>query len=119
MKTEIRVHGCLDVPLTLERYRIWGEDPANRLAPGVFARAVKVAGRWHGYTVRWTGCLEEARLVVSTPGTRGPRGLEAAAVEVAKLCGLGLDVDGFYRVARADPVLAPVVPRLRAVRRSA
>jgi len=41
---------------------------------------------------------------------------EAAADEVARICGLGLDVDGFYRVAEGDPVLAPLVPRLRGLR---
>lgn len=116
MKTEIRVDGCLDVPRTLQRFRLWGEDPANRLSPGVFRRAVKVAGRWRGYEVRWTGRVDGARLLVSTPGARGARVLEAAADEVARICGLGLDVDGFYRVAEKDAVLGPLVPRLRGLR---
>ena len=36
MKAEIRVNGPLDVPRTLERYRVWGEDPVNRLVDGAF-----------------------------------------------------------------------------------
>lgn len=116
MKTEIRVDGCLDVPRTLQRFHLWGEDPANRLSPGVFRRAVNVAGRWRGYEVRWTGRVDGARLLVSTPGGRGARVLEAAADEVARIFGLGLDVDGFYRVAEKDPVLGPLVPRLRGLR---
>ena len=116
MKTEIRVDGCLDVPRTLQRFHLWGEDPANRLSPGVFRRAVKVAGRWRGYEVRWTGRVDSARLLVSTPGERSARVLEAAAHEVARICGLGLDVDGFYCVAREDAVLGPLVPRLRGLR---
>ena len=116
MRTEIRVEGCLDVPRTLQRFRLWGEDPANRLLPDVFRRAVKVAGRWHGYEVRWTGGVDRARLLVSTPATRSLRVLEAAADEVARVCGLGLDVDGFYRVAEEDPVLGLLVPRLRGLR---
>jgi len=39
MKAEIRVNGPLDVPRTLERYRVWGEDPVNRLVDGAFVRA--------------------------------------------------------------------------------
>lgn len=116
MKTEIRVEGCLDVPRTLQRFHLWGEDPANRLSPDVFRRAVKVAGRWRGYEVRWRGSVDGARLLVSTPGERSARVLEAAAAEVARICGLGLDVDGFYRVAEEDPVLGLLVPRLRGLR---
>ena len=116
MKTEIRVEGFLDVPRTLQRFHLWGEDPANRLSPGVFRRAVKVAGRWRGYEVRWTGSVEGARLLVSTPGERSARVLEAAANEVARLCGLELDLEGFYRVAAGDPVLGSLVPRLRGLR---
>ena len=116
MKTEIRVEGFLDVPRTLQRFHLWGEDPANRLSPGVFRRAVKVAGRWHGYEVRWSGTVEGARLLVSTPGERSARVLEAAADEVARICGLELDLEGFYRVAAGDPVLGSLVPRLRGLR---
>jgi DNA-3-methyladenine glycosylase II len=116
MKTEIRVDGCLDVPRTLQRFHRWGEDPANHLSPDVFRRAVKVSGRWHGYELRWRGRVDAARLVVSTPGRRSTRALEAAATEVARICGLGLDVEGFYRMSAADPVLNSLVPRLRGLR---
>jgi DNA-3-methyladenine glycosylase II len=116
MKTEIRVDGCLDVPRTLQRFHLFGEDPANRLSPGVFRRAVKVGGRWRGYEVRWRGSVDGVRLVVSTPGGRSAYVLEAAAAEVARICGIGLDVSGFYRVAAEDPVLGSLVPRLRGLR---
>lgn len=116
MKTEIRVEGFLDVPRTLQRFHLWGEDPANRLSPGVFRRAVKVDRRWHGYEVRWSGTVDGARLLVSTPGERSARVLEAAADEVARICGLDLDLEGFYRLAAGDPVLGSLVPRLRGLR---
>ena len=116
MKTEIRVEGFLDVPRTLQRFHLWGEDPANRLSPGVFRRAVKVGRRWSGYEVRWAGRIDRARLLVSTPGERGARALGAAVDEVARICGLGVDVDGFYRVAGEDPVLSSLVPRLQGLR---
>lgn len=116
MKTEIRVEGFLDVPRTLQRFHLFGEDPANRLLPGVFRRAVKVAGRWRGYEVRWRGSLDGARLLVSAPGERSARALEAAAAEVERICGLGFDIHGFYHVAGEDPVLGLLVPRLRGLR---
>ena len=116
MKTEIRVNGPLDVPRTLERYRVWGEDPANRLGNGAFVRAIQVAGRWRGYELRWAGTVDAARLLVSTPGDRSPRVLEAAVAEVERICGLGLDVETFYAVAKEDPVLGPLLPQLWGLR---
>lgn len=116
MKTEIRVSGPLDVPRTLERYRVWGEDPVNRLGPGVFVRAVRVAGAWRGYELRWVGPVDAARLLVSTPGNRSTRVLEAAVDEVGRICGLGIDVETFYAAAKQDPVLRPLVPQLWGLR---
>jgi len=116
MKTEIRVNGPLDVPRTLERYRVWGEDPVNRLVDGAFFRAVRVAGRWRGYELRWTGHVDTERLLVSTPGDRGTRALEAAVDEVGRICGLGLDVESFYTIAKDDPVLGSLIPRLWGLR---
>ena len=116
MKTEIRVNGPLDVPRTLERYRVWGEDPVNRLSPGVFVRAIRVAGAWHGYELRWSGTVDAARLLVSIPGNRSARVLEAAVDEVGRICGLALDVETFYAAVKEDPVLGPLVPRLWGLR---
>jgi DNA-3-methyladenine glycosylase II len=116
MKTEIRVNGPLDVPRTLERYRVWGEDPVNRLIDGAFFRAVRVAGRWRGYELRWTGHVDAERLLVSTPGDRGIRALEAAVDEVERICGLGLDVESFYAIAKDDLVLGPLIPHLWGLR---
>ena len=116
MKTEIRVNAPLDVPRTLERYRVWGEDPVNRLVDGAFFRAVRVAGRWRGYELRWTGHVDAERLLVSTPGDRGSRALEAAVGEVERICGLGLDVESFYAIAKDDPVLGPLIPHLWGLR---
>jgi len=75
-----------------------------------------VAGAWHGYELRWSGTVDAARLLVSTPGNRSTRVLEAAVDEVGRICGLGLDVETFYAAAREDPVLGPLVPRLWGLR---
>jgi DNA-3-methyladenine glycosylase II len=116
MKTEIRVQGPLDVPRTLERYRLWGEDPVNRLSEERFLRALRVDGEWRGFELRWSGSVDAARLLVSTPGDRSSRVLEAAVGEVERICGLGLDVAAFYRAARQDPVLGPLLPQLWGLR---
>jgi len=116
MKIEIRVSGLLDVPRTLQRFRLWGEDPANQLSPGVFRRAVSAGRRWRGYEVRWTGGVEAPRLLVSMPRERNARVLEAALGEVTRIFGLGLDLEGFYGAAAQDAVLGHLVPRLRGLR---
>src|SRR5260370_9799265 len=99
MRTEIRVAGLLDVPRTLQRFHLWGDDPANRLSPGAFRRAVKVGGRWQGYEVRWAGRVVGARLLVSAPGNRNARLLEPAVDAVIRICGVGVDGDGSYPTA--------------------
>ena len=108
--------GPLDVARTLSRFRLWGEDPANRLANGVFRRAISVDGRWRGYELTWTGGPDEARLRVSVPGARSARVVDAVVAEARHICGLDLDVASFYRAAAADPVLAALIPRLYGLR---
>ncbi|MCI0548012.1 MAG: hypothetical protein L0027_12110 [Candidatus Rokubacteria bacterium] len=116
METALTVAGPLDAAGTLARFRLWGEDPANRLHDGVFHRAVRVDGRWWGYTVRAAGGTEEARLVVSVPGARGRRPLDVAVAEAGRIFGLELDLPAFHRAAASDPVLSHLVARLRGLR---
>jgi DNA-3-methyladenine glycosylase II len=109
MDATLSAEGPLDPAGTLARFRLWGEDPANRLAPGVFRRAVELDGRWHGYEVRWRGVGDDVRLTVSVPGTHRVPVIEAALAEARHIFGLDLDVPGFYRAAGADPVLGELV----------
>ena len=63
--------GPLDAGATLSRYRIWGEDPVNRLGDdGVFRRVLPRDGALHPYEVRWRGAVDDARLLVSVPSSR-------------------------------------------------
>jgi DNA-3-methyladenine glycosylase II len=116
MRASLSVPGPLDVPRTLARFGLWGEDPSNRLSAGTFLRAVTVDGRGHGYALTWSGPPDEARLGVWLPGSRSAPVMEAALAEVRRVCGLDLDVAGFYAAAAADPVLAALVPRLYGLR---
>ncbi len=108
--------GPLDVPGTLARFRLWGEDPANHLSDGVFRRAIKVGGEWRGYELRWAGGPDGARLTVSVPGARSARVVDVAVAEVRRICGFDLDLPGFYRAAEADAVLSDLAPRLYGLR---
>jgi DNA-3-methyladenine glycosylase II len=116
METSFVEPDPLDVTRTLSRFQLWGEDPVNGLGERVFRRAVKVNGQWRGYCLRWTGEPDETRLTVSMPGAMRARALDGAIAEVRHICGLDLDVAGFYRAADDDPVLTGLVPRLYGLR---
>jgi len=108
--------GPLDVAATLARYRLWGEDPVNRLSDGVFRRVFRWKGRLRGYELRWTEDLDAPRLTVSVPGARQASVVDAAVAEVRHLCGLDLDLLGFYRAASREAVIGHLATRLRGLR---
>ncbi|HET8579124.1 MAG TPA: hypothetical protein VFO18_18660 [Methylomirabilota bacterium] len=108
--------GPLDVPGTLARFRLWGEDPANPLSDGVFCRAIQVGDEWLGYELRWDGVPDETRLIVSVPEARSRQAVDAAVAEVKHICGLALDLPSFYVAAKADAVLSTLAPRLYGLR---
>jgi DNA-3-methyladenine glycosylase II len=108
--------GPLDVRGTLARYRIWGEDPANRLSGEAFQRVLRLDGRLVPYEVRGAGTVEEPRLEVRAPGARA-RGVEAALTrEVRHVFGLDFDLAGFYRMAKGDAALAGLIEPLYGLR---
>lgn len=116
MEAILDVPGPLDLARTFSRFQVWGDDPVNRLSDGVFRRAVRVGERWHGYELRWTGGPDDARVTVAVPGARSPRVLAAAIAEARRICGADLDLEAFYRVAKEDPVLGDLAPRLHGLR---
>lgn len=108
--------GPLDAGATLARYHLWGEDPANRLAGNALRRVLRAGGRLVPYEVRVTGTVDDARLHVRIPGVRATAVGEAIAAETRRLFGLDFDLDGFYRMAKGDPALAPLVAPLYGLR---
>jgi DNA-3-methyladenine glycosylase II len=116
MNIRLAVDGPLDAGATLARYRLWGEDPANRLAADGFRRVLRLEDRLLPYEVRWSGPVDAVTLAVRIPGARGARVAAAVAAEVGKIFGLGFDLPGFYRAAKADPVLTALVERLYGLR---
>lgn len=116
MEARVVASGPLDVPRTLARFHIWGEDPTSRLTDGVFRRAVKADGRWYGYELRWAGGPDRTRLTVTVPGTRSARVADAALAEVRWICGLDLDLTSFYGAVGRDAVLAGLAQRLYGLR---
>ncbi len=116
MKVVLTPEGPLDVPATLARYRLWGEDPASRLVGNTFLRVRRHAGRLRPFAVRWTGPIEAVRLEVDIPGARAARVGDAVALDVRRLLGLDFDLPGFYRMAKADRALGPLIDPLYGLR---
>ena len=116
MKIALVVDGPLDAAATLARYHLWGEDPANRLDGDVFRRIARVEGRLVPYAVRWSGSVDDVRLDVTVPGARGAAVEAAITREVRRVFGLDFDLPGFYRMAKGDPALAPLVEGLYGLR---
>lgn len=116
MRFVLSPEGPLDAGATLSRYRIWGEDPVNRLDGDVFRRVLRLEGALCPYEVSWRGTVDDVRLLVSVPSSRAPRVREAVTHEVRRIFGLDADLPGFYRMAKADAVLADVVSALYGMR---
>ena len=116
MNVSLATDGPLDVAATLGRYRLWGEDPANRVDDGVFRRVLRHDGALRPYEVRWSGPIEDVRLAIHLPGSRSTAVAGAVVAEVRRLFGLDFDLPGFYRMAKADAALAPLVEPLYGMR---
>lgn len=116
MNVALTPDGPLDARATLGRYRAWGEDPANRVDGDVFRRVLRLDGRLVAYEVQWRGDVDEPRLAIRAPGVRGARMEDALLRETRAIFGLDFDLPGFYRMAKADAVLAELTGRLHGLR---
>ena len=106
----------LDLDRTLERYARWGVDPANVHADGAFFRVARVGGTPVPYRLEASRASRRPLIRVAFAGPDAPATRAALRREVSRLCGLGLDLGGFYRFAAGDPLLAALVPRLHGLR---
>ena len=116
MKIALTPDGPLDVRGTLSRYHRWGDDPTNQVGDDVFRRVLRVESQLVPYEVRWTGSVDDARIVIRIPGARGDAISAAAIAEVRRILGLDFDLTGFYRMAKGDLALAPLVESLYGLR---
>jgi DNA-3-methyladenine glycosylase II len=115
MELTLAVDGPLDVAATLARYHRWGEDPTTRVDGAVLRRVLRVGERLLPYEVRASGGVDDARLTITIPGD-GAEVERAVTAEVRRLYGLDFDLIGFYRMAKADAALAPLVEPLYGMR---
>ncbi|HEV8676920.1 MAG TPA: AlkA N-terminal domain-containing protein [Methylomirabilota bacterium] len=112
----LRPHPPLDFDLTLQRYRLWGEDPANLYRDGAFYRVARLGGAAVPFRLTAAGSPDRPRLTVTFDGPDTVATRRALTAEVHRLLGLDADLTGFYAQVAEDPVLGPLVPRLRGLR---
>lgn len=97
----LRLPEPYDFELSTSRYRAFGPDRANLWHDGGLHRVID------GREVR----------IAAAPGGVDVEPLDATTEPVVrKLLGAEADLDPFYAFAQADPVLAPLVARLRGLR---
>ena len=116
---EFTIHpvGPLNFDLSLQRFRLYGEDAAHAYADGVYYRAVEIAGRVWGCAVRGGGSVAEPVLQVGLLGGRA-QARQRAVVEadLRRSLSLDVDLDPFYRWAEGDPILAALKARCYGLR---
>src|SRR2546425_6127971 len=116
MNVVLTPDGPLDAAATLSRYRIWGEDPVNRLGDGVFRGVVRRGNQLVPYEVHWQGSVDDPKLLLRIVGRRAAGVTDAVLSEVRQLFGLDFDLPGFYRLAKADRALAGLIEPLYGLR---
>lgn len=99
----------LDFDLTLQRYRLWGVDPANVYRLGVLYRVARVEGLRVPFRLSAAGLVDHPRVRVSFGGVDTPSIRTAVRTEARRLLGADVDLAGFYARATEDPVLAPLI----------
>jgi DNA-3-methyladenine glycosylase II len=112
MKVILPVDGPLDPQATLARYRLWGDDPSNRATDDSFRRVLRLESDLVPYEVRWRGPVDDCELTITAPGVRSESTRAMIVQEVRRIFGLDFDLPAFYRIAKADPVLARLVTPL-------
>jgi DNA-3-methyladenine glycosylase II len=117
MEFSIRPKGPFDLDLTLQRYRLFGDDAAHVYVDGVYQRVIVIDGRLWVYALRGGGSAAEPLIRVRILGGRAQapqRG--AVGEEVRRSLSLDIDLEPFYLWAGADPTLARVVARCYGLR---
>jgi DNA-3-methyladenine glycosylase II len=77
---------------------------------------LRVGERLLPYEVRASGGVDDVRLTVTMPDGDGAEAERSVTTEVRRLYGLDFDLIGFYRMAKVDAALAPLVEPLYGMR---
>ena len=117
MDFTIRPEGPLHFDLTLQRYRLSGEDAAHLYAEGVFYRAIEISGRLWVYALRSDASAAESTLHVRLMGGRAQaRHRATVEADLRRYLNLDSDLAPFYQWAQADSALAELTQRCYGLR---
>ena len=112
MEFAMRPAGPFNLDLTLQRYRLFGDDAAHAYVDGIYQRAIEIDGRLWVYALSNGGSPANSLIQVQIRGGRAQaRHRTAVEAEVQRALSLDLNLTPFYRWARADPILAQLTAR--------
>src|SRR5262245_16729568 len=101
----VPVDGPLHAGRTLERYALFGEDPACRLVDGALYRLARLGDDLVPFRVTVGGTVVRPEVRVAFAGPDTPAVRRRLGGEARALLGLDGDLSAFGRLAARDPVL--------------
>jgi DNA-3-methyladenine glycosylase II len=117
MEFAIRPKGPFNLDLTLQRYRLFGDDAAHAYVDGIYQRVIEIADRLWVYALRSEGSAEDAAIHVQLLGGRaGARHRATVEAEIQRSLSLDIDLEPFYRWASTDATLAQLIARCYGMR---
>jgi DNA-3-methyladenine glycosylase II len=117
MEFSIRPKGPFDLDLTLQRYRLFGDDAAHAYVDGVYQRVIEIDGGLWVYALRRGESIAEPVIQVRILGGQAQaRHRCKVKAEVQHALSLDIDLESFYRWAGTDATLAQLTARCYGMR---
>ena len=103
----VPVEGPLQAGRTLDRYALFGEDPACRLVDGALYRVARLGDELVPFRITVAGSVVRPQVTVGFVGVDTPAVRRRLAEETRALLGLDGDLRAFARLAARDPGMCP------------
>jgi DNA-3-methyladenine glycosylase II len=117
MEFSIQPKGPFNLDLTLQRYRLFGDDAAHAYVDGVYRRVVQIDDRLWLYALCEGGSPHDPIIQVRLFGERAHTQHRAAVEsEIRRSLSLDIELEPFYRWASADPALTELIARCYGMR---
>jgi DNA-3-methyladenine glycosylase II len=117
MEFMIQPHTPFHFDLTLQRYRLFGEDAAHLYVDGIYSRVIDIDGRLWLYVLRDAGEPGAPALHVQLLGGKAQaRHGAAVEAEIRHCLSLDLALESFYHWAQPDPILSDLTRRCAGMR---
>jgi DNA-3-methyladenine glycosylase II len=117
MQFSIHPKGPFNLDLTLQRYRLFGDDAAHAYVDGIYQRVIEIADRLWVYALHSGGSVEDPLIEVQILGGQAQqRHRTAVEAEVQRSLSLDVDLEPFYRWAGEDSTLAQLIVRCYGMR---